>query len=113
MLLLNSNGIDVVLSEAAASFRTIGGVLDLYFFAGPRPEDVLEQYTAIVGRPRMPPFWSLGFHNCKSALLQPSKRHFRQFWICHTITLPSLVVHALASDIANALRPEGGTSASL
>lgn len=35
--------------------------LDLYFLAGPRPEDVLEAYAELTGFPAMPPRWALGF----------------------------------------------------
>ena len=67
MLLLNSNGMDVVVSEDRASFRAIGGVLDLFVLLGPSPRDVLAQLAAVVGRPALPPFWSLGFHQSKCA----------------------------------------------
>ena len=49
----------------AATFRTIGGVLDFYIFTGPTPENVVQQYTELVGRPFMPPYWALGFHLCR------------------------------------------------
>ncbi|KAJ8974175.1 hypothetical protein NQ317_004852 [Molorchus minor] len=63
---LNSNAMDVVLQPTpAVTFRTIGGVLDLYFFMGPTPGDVISQYTELVGRPYMPPYWGLGFHLCR------------------------------------------------
>jgi len=39
----------------------VGGILDFYIFTGPRPELVVSQYTETIGRPYMPPFWSLGF----------------------------------------------------
>ena len=67
MLLLNSNGMDVAAGAERASFRAVGGVLDLYVLLGPRPRDVLAQLTAVVGRPALPPFWSLGFHQSKCA----------------------------------------------
>lgn len=34
--------------------------LDYYLFGGPTPKDVLEQYTALSGRPALPPEWSFG-----------------------------------------------------
>ena len=65
VLLLNSNGMEIVPGADFLSFRTTGGVLDLYFFSGPRPADVMEQMTAVVGRPYMPPYWSLGLMTSK------------------------------------------------
>ena len=65
LLLLNSNAMDVIVTEEAISFRIVGGILDFYFFAGPTPAAIMEQFTRLVGRPKLPPFWSLGFHQCK------------------------------------------------
>ena len=51
VLLYNSNAMDVILQPAPAlTFRTIGGILDLYFFMGPTPEDVIVQYSVTTNR---------------------------------------------------------------
>lgn len=41
-------------------FSAEGHSLDYYLFGGPTPKDVLEQYTALSGRPALPPEWSFG-----------------------------------------------------
>ncbi|XP_026830586.1 lysosomal alpha-glucosidase-like [Ooceraea biroi] len=66
VLFLNSNAMDIILQPTPAiTFRTIGGIFDIYFFLGPTPADVVKQYSEIVGKPFMPPYWSLGFHLCR------------------------------------------------
>jgi alpha-glucosidase (family GH31 glycosyl hydrolase) len=45
-------------------YRTIGGMLDIYFFPGPSPEDVVIQYLALIGTPMLPAYWALGFQIC-------------------------------------------------
>eukprot|EP00794_Sanderia_malayensis_P005372 gene5372-6044_t len=66
VLLLNSNAMDVTLQPLPAlTYRAIGGIFDFYVFFGPTPEDVVKQYTLAIGRPFMPPYWSLGFQLCR------------------------------------------------
>ncbi|KAK2188014.1 hypothetical protein NP493_147g04047 [Ridgeia piscesae] len=63
VFLLNSNAMDYTVSPAPMMvYRTIGGILDFYMFLGSTPERVVQQYTQLIGRPCMPPYWSLGFH---------------------------------------------------
>eukprot|EP01113_Clastostelium_recurvatum_P013817 TRINITY_DN1741_c0_g1_i2.p1 TRINITY_DN1741_c0_g1~~TRINITY_DN1741_c0_g1_i2.p1 ORF type:complete len:845 (-),score=218.14 TRINITY_DN1741_c0_g1_i2:39-2573(-) len=65
VFLLNSNAMDVVLQPSQLTYKTIGGVLDLWFFSGPTPNEVIQQYTQVVGFPHMPAYWHLGWHQCR------------------------------------------------
>ncbi|KAK6185390.1 hypothetical protein SNE40_007635 [Patella caerulea] len=68
VFLLNSNAMEVTLSPTTPvtlRYKTIGGILDFYIFTGPSPNEVIEQYLEVIGKPMLPPYWSLGFHNCR------------------------------------------------
>ncbi|XP_058387671.1 maltase-glucoamylase isoform X3 [Diceros bicornis minor] len=66
VLLLNSNAMDVTFQPMPAlTYRTTGGILDFYVLLGPTPEIVTQQYTELIGRPVMVPYWSLGFQLCR------------------------------------------------
>ena len=42
-----------------------GGDIDMYLIDGPKPADVVERYTALTGRPSLPPLWALGYWQSK------------------------------------------------
>ncbi|CAL1275540.1 unnamed protein product, partial [Larinioides sclopetarius] len=66
VLFLNSNAMEVVLLPAPGiTFRTTGGIIDMFFFVGTDPESVVNLYTSLIGRPMLPPYWALGFQLCR------------------------------------------------
>ncbi|KEY68038.1 hypothetical protein S7711_06950 [Stachybotrys chartarum IBT 7711] len=100
VFLLNSNGMDVVLDRNEAGdhyleYRTIGGILDFYFLAGPTPIDVAKQYAAVVGTPAMVPYWSLGFQQCKYGY----QDWFRVAEVAHNYSAVGLPLEVIWSDI--------------
>ena len=66
MYLRNSHGLEVLLAPESITWRALGGSIDLYFFDGPTPGDVTQQYTSgAVGLPAMQQYWTFGFHQCR------------------------------------------------
>ncbi|CAG7722384.1 unnamed protein product [Allacma fusca] len=66
VLFVNSNAQEfVVLPAPGLLHRTIGGIIDIYIFLGPTPENTAQQYTEAIGRTPIPPYWALGFQLCK------------------------------------------------
>lgn len=65
-MLLFFSLLDVVLQPSPAiTYRILGGPLIIGVFLGPTPLDVNSQYVSTIGRPHLPPYWSLGFHLCR------------------------------------------------
>ena len=45
--------------------RTTGGVIDYYITLNETPDKALVSLHDIIGHPILPPYWSLGFHQCR------------------------------------------------
>lgn len=70
VFLLNSNGMDIKINNTGPGtqyleYNTLGGIVDLYFLAGPSPIEVAQQYSETVGKAVMMSYWHFGFHQCK------------------------------------------------
>jgi alpha 1,3-glucosidase len=69
VLWMNPSETFVALSHEGAgvgsSWVSETGVIDVFFFLGPSPREVLRQYHTVTGFPAMPPFFALGFHQSK------------------------------------------------
>lgn len=56
---------DIILREGVIEYRLVGGTLDLTFFSGPSPTEVVQQYGDITGHSQLPPLFALGFNLCR------------------------------------------------
>ncbi|KAI0933026.1 hypothetical protein AcW1_000034 [Taiwanofungus camphoratus] len=71
VFLLSSAGSDILLLTPPSSpvslieYRLVGGTLDFYFFSGPSPQKVIEQYGELIGLPTWQPAFGFGFHLCR------------------------------------------------
>ncbi|KAF2359519.1 P-type trefoil domain [Trinorchestia longiramus] len=60
------------------TFRTVIGSFKIYIMAGPTPKDVSRQYTSIIRKPYLPPYWALGFHLCRTVPKGQQEQVFNQ-----------------------------------
>lgn len=56
---------DILLRDNYLQYRAIGGIFDFYFYTGPSPKDVVQQYVSSIGLPAMQQYWTFGFHQCR------------------------------------------------
>ena len=84
----------------AMTLRAMGGVLDFIICFGATPNDVIIEYTQTIGRPEIPPYWSLGLH--ESALVEDVETVVEKF---HKSGLPLDVLHVRSRGMENAMQP--------
>ncbi|KAG2415014.1 alpha-glucosidase precursor [Aspergillus terreus] len=66
VFLRNAHGQEVLLDPKGVTWRTLGGSIDLTFYAGPSQVQVTQQYLkSTVGLPAMQKYSTLGFHQCR------------------------------------------------
>jgi alpha-glucosidase (family GH31 glycosyl hydrolase) len=69
--LRTTNAVDVEVESFSNSsymqiFRIIGGIIDFRYIVGEKnPEELLKTFHGYIGSSLIPPFWSLGFHQCR------------------------------------------------
>jgi len=65
VFILNSNAQDWVLQNNYLTYKSIGGIFDIFVFLGSSPASVIQQYHSVIGTPYLPPYWGLGWHQCR------------------------------------------------
>lgn len=69
VLFLNPSDTNVHISGAnaapACQWKPEAGVIDLFFLPGPTPSKVQQQHASLTGATVMPPYFSLGYHQCR------------------------------------------------
>jgi len=52
-------------SPSYYTFGSEGGEINYYFFAGPGPKKIVQEFVEMVGHTPLPPYWSLGFQQSR------------------------------------------------
>ncbi len=64
--LRNSHGQELLLRPSNITWRTLGGSIDLYFYAGPTQDKVTKAYQkSAIGFPAMQQYFTFGYHQCR------------------------------------------------
>lgn len=62
----NPHGHEILLQPYGITWRTIGGNIDLYIYAGPTVEDVAKSFQkSTIGLPVEQQYFTLGYHQCR------------------------------------------------
>ena len=62
----NAHGQEILLRPTNITWRTIGGGIDLYFYAGPTPDLVVSAYQkSATGLPALQQYFTFGYHQCR------------------------------------------------
>ncbi|CZR69972.1 probable alpha-glucosidase precursor [Phialocephala subalpina] len=62
----NSHGQEVLMRPSNITWRTLGGSIDLYFYAGPTQDKVTKAYqNSAIGLPAMQQYFTFGYHQCR------------------------------------------------
>lgn len=66
VFLRNAHGQEILIGSDKLTWRTIGGSIDLTFYAGPTQAEVTRNYqVSTVSLPAMQQFFTFGFHQCR------------------------------------------------
>ena len=82
-------------SHDSYSFGAEGGEINYYYFAGPTPKKIVEDYTDLVGHTPLPPLWTLGFQQSRYSY-EPESRVYE---IAKTFRDEKIPADALYLDI--------------
>ena len=63
--LRNAHGQEILMRADNITWRTLGGSIDLYFYDGPKPTDVIQQHQEVIGLPAMQQYFTFGYHQCR------------------------------------------------
>lgn len=70
VFLLSSAGMDIKINRTEEDgqyleYNLMSGILDLYFLDSPSPTEVAQQYSEVVQKAAMMPYWGFGYHQCR------------------------------------------------
>jgi len=66
VFLRNAHGQEILTGPKKLTWRTLGGSIDLTFYAGPSQAEVTKNYQiSTIGLPAMQQYFTFGYHQCR------------------------------------------------